>query len=203
MIKQLGVSHLSGSQLLYIAFVAYANYQVSKWILVKLRNFLGSDFLRQVIFKMTPQSVLQKREVRRKLKIHHARIKKEKDHKEALELHRRYKAPFFNLQFIAEDRRTLFKGHDDIKWLQGNKNVGKSKKPWVVENQEIAFLMFQEMAAYRWQFLKTGKWTPEMENFWVKILPKKFISKDKNKEMTQIEKALADFDDDIPVKASA
>lgn len=201
MIKQFGISHLSGSQLLYVAIVFYANYQVLKWIFKFLKNIATSDFLSVFIYKLTPSTVIQKRIVREKLHKHHEKKKKEKEHQEALELHRKYKAPFFNLQFISEDRRTLFKGYEDIKWLHGNKNVGESKKPWIIENHEIAFLMFQEMAAYRWEFQKQNKWTPEMEKFWIKILPRKFISKEK--EMTPLEKAIADFDEDIPTKASA
>lgn len=201
MIKQGLFSHLSGSQMLYLAFVAYANYQVLKWIFKILKNVATSDFLSIFIYKLTPSSIIQKRIIREKLQKHHEKKQKEKQHQEALELHRKYKAPFFNLQFIAEDRRTLFKGYEDIKWQEGNQKVGESKKPWIIENHEIAFLMFQEMAVYRWQIMKKNKWTPEMEKFWLKILPKKFVSKEK--EMTDLEKAMVDFEDDLPTKASA
>lgn len=201
MIKQGLFSHLSGSQMLYLVFVAYANYQVLKWIFKFLKNVATSDFLRVIIYKLTPSSVIQKRIVREKLRKHHEKKQKEKEHQEALESHRKYKGQFFNLQFIAEDRATLFKGFDGIKWQEGYQKVGETKKPWVIENHEIAFLMFQEMAAYRWQIMKKNKWTPEMEKFWLKILPKKFVSKDK--DMTDFEKALVDFEDDIPTKASA
>lgn len=201
MIKHGLFFHLNGSQMLYLVFVAYANYQVLKWIFKFLKNVATSDFLGVLIYKLTPSSVVQKRIVREKLRKHHEKKKKEKEHQEALESHRKYKGQFFNLQFISEDRRTLFKGYEDIKWQEGNQKVGDSKKPWVIENHEIAFLMFQEMAAYRWQFMKKNKWTPEMEKFWLKILPKKFISKEK--EMTDLEKAMVDFEEDTPTKASA
>jgi hypothetical protein len=177
MINQGLFSNLSGSQMLYLAFMAYANYQVLKWAFKFLKTVATSDFLSVLIYKLTPSSVIQKRIVREKLRKHHEKKQKEKQHQEALELHRKYKAPFFNLQFIAEDRRTLFKGFDDIKWLEGNQNVGETKKPWIVENQEIGFLMFQEMAAYRWQFLKKNKWTPEMEKFWKKYCLKSLSQK--------------------------
>jgi hypothetical protein len=201
MINQGLFSHLSGSQMLFLAFMAYANYQVLKWAFKFLKTVATSDFLSVLIYKLTPSSVIQKRIVRGKLRKHHEKKQKEKQHQEALESHRKYKAPFFNLQFIAEDRRTLFKGFDDINWQEGNQKVGETKKPWIIENHEIAFLMFQEMAAYRWQFMKKNRWTPEMEKFWLEILPKKFVSK--NKELTGLEKALVDFEDDIPTKASA
>lgn len=200
MIKQLGISNLSGLHFVYVAFVFYANYQVLKWIFKAIKATAKSDLLAVVIFKLTPMSVVRKREVRRKLQLYREKEQKEKQHQEALESHRKYKAPFFNLQFISEDRATLFKGFE-IKWQEGNQKVGQSKKSWVVENRELAFAMFQEVAAFRWQFQKQGKWTPEMERFWLKILPKQFVSK--QMEMTEIEKAIIDFDDDIPTKASA
>lgn len=134
MIKHGVVPNLTGSQWLYVVFVFYANYQVFKWIFGGAKTFATSDLLGAVIYKLTPNLVLQKREVRRKLKIHKERQQKEKDHQEALKSHRKYKAPFFNLQFIAEDRATLFKDFKDIKWQAGNKNIGQSNKPWVVEN---------------------------------------------------------------------
>lgn len=200
MIKQYAHSY-TGGQLLTLAFVAYANYQVLKWILLAIKNVVTSDLLGAIIFRFTPRSVIEKREVRRKLKMHYAKQQKEKEHQEALERHRKYKTPFFNLQFIAEDRATLFKKFSGITWREGNQKIGQTKKPWIVENREIAFLMFQEMAAYRWQFQKHNKWTPEMEKFWLKILPKQFVSK--QEKMTDLEKALIDFNDDIPTKASA
>jgi hypothetical protein len=199
--KLFDIYHLSGSQLLYLAFVFSANYQVLKWIFKFLKNVATSDLMSTLIFILTPSSVIQKRIVREKLRKHHEKKKKEREHQEALESHRKYKGQFFNLQFIAEDRRTLFKSFAGIKWQEGNQKVGESKKPWIIENHEIAFLMFQEMAAYRWQLLKKNKWTPEMETFWLKILPKKFVSKEK--EMTELEKAILDFEEDISTKSSA
>ena len=201
MSRQFDIYHLSGSQLLYMAFVFYANYQILRWIFKFLKHVATSDFLSVLVYKLTPNSVVQKRIVREKLKKHHEKKQREKQQQETLEVHRKYKAPFFNLQFIAEDRATLFKGFDGIKWQEGNQKVGESKKPWIIENHEIAFLMFQEMAAYRWQLMKKNKWTPEMEKFWLKILPKQFVSKEK--EMTDLEKAMIDFNDDMPTKASA
>jgi hypothetical protein len=199
MIKQYVYSYTAG-QVFTLAFVAYANYQVLKWIFFAIKNVVTSDLLGAIIFRLSPSSVIKKREVRRRLEIHHARQQKEKEHQEALERHRKYNSQFFSLQLISEDRATLFKGFA-IEWQEGNQKAGQTNKPWVVENREIAFLMFQEMAAYRWQFRKHGKWTPEMEKFWLKILPKQFVSK--KVHMTELEKALIDFNDDIPTKASA
>lgn len=199
--KQNLFSHLSGSQMLYVVFIAYANYQVLKWIFKFLKSVVTSDFLAAVIYKLTPSSVIQKRLVKEKLRKNHEKKQKEKEHQDALESHRKYKAPFFNLQFISEDRATLFKGFEGIKWQEGNQKGGETKKSWVIENQEIAFLMFQEMAAYRWQFQKQGKWTQDMEKFWIKILPKKFVSKEK--KMTDLELALVDFENDMLTKKSA
>ena len=201
MIKENVFTHLSGSQMLYLVFIAYANYQVLKWLFKFLKYVVTSDVLAVIIYKLTPSSVIEKKLVREKLRKHHEKKQKEKEHQDALESHRKYKAPFFNLQFISEDRATLFKGFNGIKWQEGNQKVGETKKPWVIENQEIGFLMFQEMAAYRWQFQKQGKWTQEMEKFWLKILPKKFVSKEK--KMTILEMAIVDFEDDTPTKASA
>lgn len=200
MIKHGYLSPMTAGQLLTLAFVAYANYQVLKWVFLAFKAVVTSDFLGAVIFKLTPASIIKKREVRRKLQIHYERQKKEKAHQEALESHRKYKSQFFNLQFISEDRGTLFNGFD-IKWQEGNQKIGQTKKPWVVENHEIAFLMFQEMAAFRWNLQRKSLWGPEREKFWLKILPKQFVSK--QKQMTPLEKAIANFDDDIPTKASA
>jgi len=191
---------LTGSQVLYLAFMVYANYQVLKWFARLLKNVATSEVIGNLIYKLTPKSVIQKRGVREKLQKHQEKLQRKKDHQEALERHRKYKAPFFNLQFISEDRATLFKGFD-IKWMEGNQKVGQTKKPWVVENQEIAFGMFSEMAAKRRELQRFGRWNPEMEKFWLKILPKQFVSKEK--EMTDLEKAVVAFDDDIPTKASA
>lgn len=200
MIKQYVHSNTAG-QVFTLAFVIYANYQVLKWIFLAIESVFTSDLLGAIIFRLTPSSVIKKREVRRRLKIHNERQQKEKEHQEALERHRKYKSQLFNLQFISEDRATLFKNFEGIKWQEGSQKTRQTKKPWIVENREIAFLMFQEMAAYRWQFQKHGKWTPEMEMFWLKILPKQFVSK--QEQMTDFEKALIDFNDDIPTKASA
>jgi hypothetical protein len=200
MIKHVHTPPVTAGQLIILAFIAFANYQVLKWMFLAIKSAITSDLLSVVIFKLTPKSVIQKREVRRKLQIHQTRLQKEKDHQEALESHRKYKAPFFNLQFISEDRTTLFKGFD-INWQEGNQKIGQTKKPWVVENQEIAFSMFSEMAAKRFEIQRLGRWNPEMEKLWVKILPRRFVSKEK--EMTDLEKAIIDFDDDIPTKASA
>ncbi len=172
-----------------------------KWIFKFLKSVVTSDFLAAVIYKLTPSSVIQKRLVKEKLRKNHEKKQKEKEHQDALESHRKYKAPFFNLQFISEDRATLFKGFEGIKWQEGNQKGGETKKSWVIENQEIAFLMFQEMAAYRWQFQKQGKWTQDMEKFWIKILPKKFVSKEK--KMNDLVLALVDFENDMLTKKSA
>ena len=191
----------TAGQILVLAFTAYANYQVLKWIFLAIKNLVTSDIMSVLLFKLTPISVIKKREVRRKLQIHYAKQQKEKQHQEALESHRKYKAPFFNLQFISEDRNTLFKGVKEIKWQEGNQKTGQTKKSWVIENQEIAFSMFSEMAAKRLEIQRLGRWNPEREKFWLKILPKQFVSKEK--QMTDLEKAMVDFDDDISTKASA
>lgn len=187
-------------QIATVMFVAYANYQVLKWSFSAIKSVITSDFLSVIIFKLTPASVINKREVRRKLEIHHVKQQKEKAHQEALESHRRYKAPFFNLQFISEDRETLFKGFN-IKWQEGNQKIGQTKKPWIIENREIGFEMFREMATQRLILQRKSLWSPEREKFWLKILPKQFVSNEK--QMTDLEKAMIDFDDDAPTKASA
>lgn len=160
MIKHSYQHSLSVGQIATLVFVVYANYQFLKWVFLAIKEVATSDLLGVVVFKLTPTSVIKKREVRRKLEIHHLRKQKEKAHQEALESHRKYKAPFFNLQFISEDRQTLFKG-SNIKWQEGNQKTGQTKKPWIIENREIAFLMFQEMSAYRWQMMKKNMWEPE------------------------------------------
>ncbi len=191
---------LTVGQILILVFVAYANYQVFKWIFLVIKLAATSDFLNAIILKLTPSLVIKGREVRRKLQIHHERQQKEKAHREALESHRKYNSPFFNLQFVSEDRSTLFKGFE-IEWQEGNQKAGQTKKSWVVENHEIAFSMFSEMAAKRLEIQRLGRWSPEREKFWLKILPKQFVSKEK--QMTDLEKAMVDFDDDISTKASA
>lgn len=60
MIKQGLFSNLSGSQMLYLAFIAYANYQVLKWVFKFLKNVATSDFLSVLIYKLTPSSIIQK-----------------------------------------------------------------------------------------------------------------------------------------------
>jgi len=196
------IPNFTASQWVYVLFVIFANYQVLRWIFSGIKFFATSELMSIAMYKLTPNSVLQKREVKRKLKIHKERQQKEKDHQEALVFHRKYKAPFFNLQFIAEDRATLFKDHK-IKWQEGNQSVGQSKKPWVIENHEIAQLMFMEMSAYRDQFIAHGIWSPKMEIFWRKILPKQLVFTKKDYFQEQLKQAEADFDADKPVKASA
>lgn len=201
MIRHGEVPSITAGQILVLAFSAYANYQVLKWIFLAIKSLVTSDLLNVLLFKLTPMSVIKKREVQKKLQIHYAKQQKEKEHQEALESHHKYKAPFFNLQFISEDRNTLFKGVKEIKWQEGNQKTGQTKKSWVIENQEIAFSMFSEMAAKRWELQRLGRWSPEQEAFWLKILPKRFVSK--ATQMTDLEKAILDFDNDIPTKVSA
>lgn len=200
MIEHSYLHSLTIGQITTLMFVSYANYQVLKWVFLAIKSMVTSDFFSVVIFKLTPTSVIKKREVRRKLEIHYAKQQKEKAHQEALKSHRKYRNLLFNLQFISEDRETLFKTFN-IKWQEGHQKMGRTKKSWVIENQEIAFAMFSEMAAMRLEIQRLGRWSPEMEKFWIKILPKTFVSKEK--QMTPLELALANFDDDTPTKASA
>lgn len=62
---------------------------------------------------------------------------------------------------------------------------------------------FLEINAYRWQFIEHSKWTNEMEFFWKKIMPKKFLPKQKDFRAKLRQKAENDFNSDDPTKASA
>lgn len=63
--------------------------------------------------------------------------------------------------------------------------------------------MFFEMSTYRKQFIARQIWTPEMESFWLKILPKQFVISKKDYLKDQLKRAEADFDSDSPVKVSS
>lgn len=199
--------YFNGWQLTYVAFAIYANYQVFKWIFGAVKTVATSDFLRILVFKLTPNSVIQKRreqgiELAKRQKIEEKRLK-EKQHQEALEIHRKYQyTGWWNIGFIEEDRATLFKGYEDIPWRWGSDKIDKTKNYFPDDSKRLAFMIFQEMAIYRWQFLEHDKWTPEMEIFWRRILPKQFI--EKKDYFADLEKqATADFYSDAPTKASA
>ena len=87
-------SHFNGWQLTYVAFAIYANYQVFKWLFCAVKTVATSDFQRTLVFNFTPNSVIQKRrekriELAKRQKIEEKYLK-EKQHQEALELHRKY-----------------------------------------------------------------------------------------------------------------
>lgn len=200
-------SHFGGWQLTYAALGIYANYQFFKWILGAVKTVATSDFLKTLAYKLTPNSIIQKRrekriELTRRQKIEEKHLK-EKQHQEALEIHRKYQyTGWWNIAFIEEDRATLFKGYEDIPWRWGSHKIDRSKNYFPDDSKRLAFMIFQEMAIYRWQFQEHGKWTPEMEIFWRKILPKQFV--EKKDYFADLEKqAAADFDSDAPTKASA
>jgi hypothetical protein len=67
-------------------------------------------------------------------------------------------------------------------------------------------MVFLEISIYRQAFIEKAKWTPAMEVFWRKILPKQFKLENRNTEsgrQDQMKQAIADFESDKPVKASA
>jgi hypothetical protein len=170
-------SHFNGWQLVYAAFAIYANYKVFKWFFGAVKSVATSDFLRTLVFKLTPNSVIQKRREKRidlaRLQKNEEQWFKEKQHQEALEIHRTYNyTSWWNIGFIEEDRATLFNGYEDIPWRWGSHKIDRSKNYFPDDSKRLAFMIFQEMAIYRWQFKEHGKWTPEMEIFWQKILPK-------------------------------
>ncbi len=200
-------SHFNCWQLIYVAFAIYANCQVFKWIFGAVKTVATSNFLKTLVFKLTPNSVIQKRSEKRIELVKQQKIEekllKEKKHQEALEIHRKYQyTGWWNIGFIEEDRATLFKGYEDIPWRWGSDKIDRSKNYFPDDSKRLAFMIFQEMAIYRWQFKEHGKWTPEMEIFWQKILPKQFV--EKKDYFAALEKqATADFDSDAPTKASA
>ncbi len=207
MIKHLGISHFSGAQLLYVAFVFYANYQVLKWVFGAVKLIASSNFLTLLAYKLTPNSVLEKQRQKRieaqKLKVIEEKYQKDKNHQEALEIHRKYEyTGWWNVGFIEEDRATLFKGYEDIKWQWGSHKIDRSKNYFPDESRHLSFMMFLEMAIYRSQFIEHKKWSPAMEDFWCKILPKQFVKKrDYLEELAQ--KASVEFESDKPTKVSA
>ena len=118
MIKHGIMSQLNGSHLLYVAFVFYANYQVFKWVFNAVKTVATSSFINTISYKLTPKSVIKKQEVRQKLKVYNEKKQKEKDHQESLENHRKYKALFFTLSFIAEDLIWPRFGGHEILWYK-------------------------------------------------------------------------------------
>lgn len=202
MIKNGGAPYFSGSQLIYAAFVLYANYQVFKWIYQAVKFVATSNFLNALIHKLTPKSIIQQRIQEKKQMIIDEKDRKEKNHQEALEIHRKYEGVWFNVGFIEEDRATLFKGYEDIKWRWGWHRVENPQQYSPDDSRHISFMMFQEMAIYRSQFQDNNKWTPTMEVFWRKILPKQFVKK-RDYFDEQAQQAATDFESDAPTKASA
>lgn len=200
-LNQLTTWHFFG-----LAYTMYACYEVLKWIFKAIRIFL--DWIEIAVQKLTPKSVIEKRrqqENQNRINLRNQK-KKENDklHREALERHRKYKATWINLGFIEEDRATLFKGYEDIKWLWGCHRIKDPKKFSPIEAHEIAHLMFIEICAYRWEFKKQqGKWTNDMEVFFRKMMPKKYLPEPKDFNTEQFKKAEADFNSDFPTKASA
>lgn len=138
-----------------------------------------------------------------KLKVIEEKRRKEIDHQEALEIHRKYQyTGWWNVGFVEEDRATLFKGYEDIKWQWGCHRIDRARTFTPDDSRHICWLMFQEMAIYRSNFIEHSKWTPEMEIFWRKILPKQFVKKrDYLDELAK--KASVDFESNKPTKASA
>jgi hypothetical protein len=207
-VSKLGsLSHISGWHLLYLAFALYANYQVFKWVFNAVITVATSDFLRNLIQMLTPNSVIKQRRLKtieaQKLKVIEEKRQKEKIHQEALEIHRKYEyTGWWNVGFIEEDRATLFKGYEDIKWQWGCHRIDRSKNYFPDDSRHLSFMMFQEMAIYRSTFIEHKKWTPTMEVFWRKILPKQFVKKrDYLDELAQ--QASVEFELDKPTKASA
>jgi len=201
-IKQTVLPHFTGTQLVYIAFAIYANYQVFKWLYKAVKFAATSSLLNSIILKLTPKSVIQQRIQAKKQMIVDEKDRKEKQHQEALETHRKYEGVWFNVGFIEEDRAALFKGYEDIEWRWGWHKVENPQRYSPDDSRHIAFMMFQEMAIYRWQFQENNKWTPAMEVFWRKILPKQFVKK-RDYFDEQAQQAATDFESDAPTKASA
>ncbi len=202
MIKHGGAPFFNGSQLIYAAFVLYANYQVFKWIYQAVKLVATSNFLNTLIHKLTPKSVIQRRIQEKKQMIIDEKDRKEKNHQEALELHRKYQGVWFNVGFIEEDRATLFKGYEDIKWQWGWHRVENPQRYSPDDSRHLAFMLFQEMSIYRDQFIIHKNWSPAMEVFWRKILPKQFVKK-RDYFDEQAQQAATDFESDAPTKASA
>lgn len=190
---------------IYLAYTMYACYQVFKWAKKALRIFL--DWTELVVDKLTPKSVIQRRkqiENQLRIDLKNERSKeKERQHQEALESHRKYESVWINLGFIEEDRATLFRGYEDIKWLWGCHRIKDPKKFNPIEAQEISHFMFVEICAYRWEFKKHGKWTANMENFFRKMMPKTFLSGENDYQSELFKKAESDFNSNAPTKASA
>jgi hypothetical protein len=201
-IKQTVLTHFTGTQLVYIAFAIYANYQVFKWLYNAVKFVATSHLLNVLVHKLTPKSIIQQRIQDKKQMILDEKVRKEKQHQEALEIHRKYEGVWFKVGFIEEDRATLFKGYEDIKWQWGWHRVENPQRYYPDDSRHIAFMMFQEMAIYRWQFMENNKWTPEMEVFWRKILPKQFVKK-RDYFDEQAQQAATEFESDAPTKASA
>ena len=184
-----------------LGIVLYANYQFIKWIFKSIRTAISSSFSKNLIKRLTPKSVVQKRIQTQNKKIIDTKNQEIKDHEEARERARKYQDQYFNIPFIEEDRAELFAGYEDIKWQYGRQSINRKffNPP---ESKKIAFWMFQEMAAYRYTFQERGKWTPQMELFWLKILPPQFRPQ-RNFLEEQIKKAEDDFNSDESSKFSA
>ena len=115
------LSQLTPWHFIYLLYSLYACFQVFNWIFKAIRKV--SDWSEILIYKLTPKSVIEKRKQKanqQQIDLRNEQKKeKQKLHQEALENHRKFQSVWINLGFIEEDRATLFKGYEDIKWLWG------------------------------------------------------------------------------------
>lgn len=88
--KLFSLPHFTGTQLVYGAFVLYANYQFFKWVFGTARAVLSSQFINTIFRRLTPKSVVQARINKEKQRRLDEKLLKEKQHLEALEIHRKY-----------------------------------------------------------------------------------------------------------------
>ena len=79
---------INGTQIVYIAFAIYANYQFFKWVFGTLKAVAFSDFTNNLIRRLTPRSVIQKRIRLEKIRQLEEKRQKEKDHQDVLESRR-------------------------------------------------------------------------------------------------------------------
>ncbi|MBK9324396.1 MAG: hypothetical protein IPM97_15840 [Bdellovibrionaceae bacterium] len=168
------------------------------WLFLTLRMTLSEGSHQDRSFKKNSFRKLRRIENQRQ---------KEKDHQDALESHRKYQyTGWWNIGFIEEDRATLFKGYEDIKWQWGSQRIDRTKLYTPDDSIKLAYMVFLEISIYRQAFIEKAKWTPAMEVFWRKILPKQFNLENQRPEVglkEHMKPAIADLESDKPVKASA
>ncbi len=139
-----------------------------------LKKILTADIWQGLDRFLTPKFLtayfVKKEKIRQQKEIE----QKKKANQEAREHARKYEDTYFSISYILQDRAELFAGYEDIKWEYGKQQIDYKKGFTPEDSRDLAFKIFFEVSIYRKAFIDNNKWTPAMEMFWRKIVPKQF-----------------------------